>query len=325
MEKPERCPLAPAISFSVVVPLYNKEQTVRRALDSVLNQSFEAFELIVIDDGSTDNSALQLSDIDDTRLRIISTKNGGVSRARNRGIEEARAEWIAFLDADDEWLPDFLSKVHRTIEAIPESEVVYSLSAEMYDGKRLNLARSMYSAPTMIDYLQTVTFDATEEMNSSCVAVRKAAFHKAGRFPEGVKLGEDTDTWLRLAWTSNIAQVPEVLAVIHSEVSGRKGSGLIDYHPIWLDTYSSWRQNALLSPTVIKVMEAYRNKFVLERAIRLSISGQRLKAIRSFITDIHYSTLPDGLLLKTLAYLLFPVSLIHFARRYRPTSSDGVS
>jgi len=89
--------------FSVVIPLYNKERSVKNTIESVLNQTFQDFEVIVVNDGSTDNSLEVVKSFNDERIRIINQKNSGVSSARNRGIKEAKYEWIAFLDADDLW------------------------------------------------------------------------------------------------------------------------------------------------------------------------------------------------------------------------------
>jgi len=100
-------------AVSVVIPLYNKGPHIARALNSVLAQTFQDFEVIVVDDGSTDDGAEVVRGVDDPRIRLIQQENRGVSAARNRGIEAARAELIAFLDADDEWLAEHLETIIR--------------------------------------------------------------------------------------------------------------------------------------------------------------------------------------------------------------------
>lgn len=94
--------------ISVVIPLYNKAHQIANTLYSVLKQTFRNFEIVVVDDGSTDNSVQEVEKVNDIRIRIIHQKNAGVSAARNKGIEEARYNLIAFLDADDEWKPEYL-------------------------------------------------------------------------------------------------------------------------------------------------------------------------------------------------------------------------
>ena len=94
--------------ISVVIPLYNKEKQVAHTLQSVLRQTFQDFEIVIVDDGSTDHSVEEVEKVRDTRIRLVHQQNAGVSAARNRGISEAKYDLIAFLDADDEWKPEYL-------------------------------------------------------------------------------------------------------------------------------------------------------------------------------------------------------------------------
>ncbi len=112
--------------FSVVVPLYNKAKYVARAVRSLRAQAFADFEVIVIDDGSTDTSLAVATEAakGDTRFRFVFQPNGGVSRARNAAIALARAPWLAFLDADDEWLPTYLQTIAVVTQAHPEAVLV---------------------------------------------------------------------------------------------------------------------------------------------------------------------------------------------------------
>ena len=102
--------------ISVIIPLYNKESIVGRTLQSVLSQSFEDFEVIVVDDGSKDSSVTVVESIHDERIHLIRQENGGPSKARNTGTRAARGEWVVYLDADDEFLPDALAIFHNAIE-----------------------------------------------------------------------------------------------------------------------------------------------------------------------------------------------------------------
>src|SRR5690606_11857402 len=106
--------------FSIVIPLYNKEQSVTNTLQSVLNQTYTEFEVVIVNDGSTDNSVEKVEAFNDPRIRLIHQANAGVSAARNKGIEEAKFEWIAFLDADDLWMENHLSTLRNMIETYPE-------------------------------------------------------------------------------------------------------------------------------------------------------------------------------------------------------------
>ena len=97
--------------ISVVIPLYNKEASIKQALMSVLSQSYQEFEVVIVDDGSTDNSVAKVEEIQDSRIRLIRQENGGPSKARNTGVKNAKGEWILFLDADDELLPNAITNL----------------------------------------------------------------------------------------------------------------------------------------------------------------------------------------------------------------------
>ena len=110
--------------ISVIIPLYNKETTIEQSIRSLLTQSFSDFELIVVDDGSTDGSAEKIRGITDERMILICQENGGPSKARNTGVKHARGEWIVFLDADDELLPDALQIMTAAIKRYPDADLV---------------------------------------------------------------------------------------------------------------------------------------------------------------------------------------------------------
>ncbi len=107
------------MQFSVVIPLYNKSQYINRALNSVLFQSIQDFEIVVIDDGSVDGGGDLVRKYADQRIRLIRQENQGASAARNNGYRVTRSEFVAFLDADDEWKPGFLEKIKELVEKFP--------------------------------------------------------------------------------------------------------------------------------------------------------------------------------------------------------------
>ena len=110
--------------ISVVIPLYNKAHTIVNTLTTVMNQTYQDFEVVITNDGSTDNGVEVINKhFHDSRIRIVNQENAGVSAARNRGIDEAKGEWIAFLDADDEWLPTYLETIISSIARNPDNEI----------------------------------------------------------------------------------------------------------------------------------------------------------------------------------------------------------
>ena len=197
--------------YSVVIPLYNKGPHIERALRSVQAQTVQPREIIVVDDGSTDGGYEWLEGLDLPNL-ILERRGlpgpGGYA-ARNRGIELATSEWIAFLDADDEWQPDHLESVTRALEAIEQSGRVVSVFSgyeDVYaDGRRSvdPYTRKIGGPICEMDFSTLlghwVRLNASPMWTSATVC-RRAALVDAGRFPEGrCRRGGDKDTWLRVA------------------------------------------------------------------------------------------------------------------------------
>lgn len=189
-------------SFSVIVPLYNKGAHIERTLSSLLGQSLTDFEAIVVDDGSTDDGPARVAACADPRITLVRQANQGVSAARNAGVALARADFVAFLDADDEWSPDFL----ETLAALIEKEPGASLYATAYrevgpDGSIARLSAEGLPPGSLdgsrLDYLTCVAADRYPFYTSSC-CVAVAAFRRAGGFDTGLSIGEDIDLWLRL-------------------------------------------------------------------------------------------------------------------------------
>lgn len=185
--------------FSVVIPLYNKAAYILMTVQSVLQQQYEDFELIVVDDGSTDQGVEQLSKIKDPRMTIIQQKNQGVSVARNRGIFAARAEFVAFLDADDMWCPDYLMQIDRLTQKYTQadifvtaynvqmsSDVIHYSNAE--DAETCGIHNYWLSLKNGYDFVWT-----------SATVIRRKAILDAGGFKPGERIGQDLDLWARVA------------------------------------------------------------------------------------------------------------------------------
>ncbi|MGJ1509306.1 glycosyltransferase family 2 protein [Sphingobacterium siyangense] len=179
--------------FSVVIPLYNKEISINKTLKSVLNQTFKNFEIVLVNDGSTDGSLEAAKSIEDSRIRIIEQQNGGVSSARNRGIKEARYEWILFLDADDFWTIDHLETIREMQNLYPQDYVFCT-----------SFVRNNQKSPTVDSSEITVIKDYfTEAIKyhffwTSVTCINKIVFEKVGYFQKIYSRGEDLDLWMRI-------------------------------------------------------------------------------------------------------------------------------
>lgn len=211
-------------NVSVVIPLYNKCHHIHRAIDSVLAQTFADFELIVVDDGSTDGSGVAVRRCADPRIRLIVQENAGVSAARNRGAAEAKSKLVAFLDADDEWQPDFLETVLKLRNRFPQASV-WSTSYSVVGADSIHFQPEFpgtavaNSEGGLIDYFQSP--GPWMPVHASAFMVQKDALAKAGGFSVELRCGEDWDTWIRLALRYPIAWWPDAKAVLHQNAGNR--------------------------------------------------------------------------------------------------------
>jgi glycosyltransferase involved in cell wall biosynthesis len=198
----------PVMKFSIVIPLYNKERTILRTISSILNQTYQDFEIIVIDDGSTDNSNSLVSAINSPNIKIFKQKNAGVSSARNAGIKYSNNDWIAFIDGDDEWIHDYLKTIVTLHNLYPNSRV---LATSYFFGNnrgtlipaKLNKFRPLGNYGTMDNYFK-VASKSSPPIWSSAVVIHKAELERINGFPINIKLGEDILTWARLAINNKI-------------------------------------------------------------------------------------------------------------------------
>jgi hypothetical protein len=202
---------------SVVIPLYNKRDTVARALSSVLSQTVQPEEIIVVDDGSTDGSRGVVAALGNKNIRLIDQSNSGVSAARNKGIAEAKCDWISFLDADDQWMPDYLETVSSLSDRYPDCNIL-STSYLLQDHKGLQKRIILKNMPfrekdgVLSNYFE-VSSSSHPPLWTSAVTVKKSALEAIGGFPVGIKSGEDLITWARLAIGNSIAYSSTPLAV----------------------------------------------------------------------------------------------------------------
>lgn len=198
--------------ISVVIPLFNKSAAIGRAVASVRAQTVTGWELVVVDDGSTDDSAEQVAAIADPRIRLVRQSNAGVSAARNRGIAETSGEVIAFLDGDDWWEDGHLAEFERLTARFPDA-AMYSTAFAMDDGGRrkvVSLAGHSEDSLRMVEDYFSKAAQTEPPVNSSCVALRRRCIEAIGGFPEGIHAGEDLITWARLVCLGGLAYSPRV-------------------------------------------------------------------------------------------------------------------
>ena len=212
---------------SVIIPLYNKARYVGRALDSVFAQTYHDYEIIVIDDGSTDNGVEIVRQYGDNRLRLIRQANAGPGAARNSGIRESGAELLAFLDADDEWMPEFLQTSLAALQSNPECDLTasaYFLGKGRIDAGLILKKRGITNGPWQIRRWMSAeeVKSAYYIFNSWAILCKRAVVERYGGFCSSnhCDYGEDTYLWLQVMFNHKVFRILEPLVWYHSEASG---------------------------------------------------------------------------------------------------------
>lgn len=187
------------MKFSVVITVYNKAPFIAETLESVLAQTYEVFEIVIVNDGSSDDSEEEIMKFKDPRIRYFKQENQGAGAARNAAIKKAKYPYIALLDADDYWYPYFLEEQKKCIEKFPE-EAVFATAMQKKIGDRIfdkkysidfNSAKIVLVNYFEASYLYSV-------LTSSSVVIHKAVFEKIGYYNPSIKSGEDTDLYVRI-------------------------------------------------------------------------------------------------------------------------------
>ena len=305
--------------ISVVIPLYNKEKLIGRTLESVLAQSYSDFEVVVVDDGSSDGSAAVVESFADPRIRLIRQANAGVSAARNRGIAESRGEFIALLDADDIWRENYLQTQFELTQKYPQCDI-FATDYCFSNSKGVEKATIIRKLPfdgedgILTNYFEVASC-SHPPLWTSAVMVRKGAIESVGGFPIGIKSGEDLITWARLAVKFKIAYSHFIGAVFmenHSSNGESKPKQRFSEKDYVLEQLTILK-NSIQDPILKKDIHKYILRwYKIQCVIMLEIKEQMrcfkysFKAIREggriqiFLPLIILSCLPHNLCLKII-------------------------
>ena len=193
--------------ISVIIPLYNKEQFIEATLLSVLNQTFSDYEIIIINDGSTDKSVEVVNSFDDERIILYTNKNKGVSHARNFAISKANSDLIALLDGDDQWEPNHLKNLYKLYTSFPNCGLyATAYSKQFFNGKKMKAHFNGVSSDhfgVIEDYFLASIIDSIAW--TSAVLIPKKTILEIGGFDEEMRSGQDTDLWVRIALKESVA------------------------------------------------------------------------------------------------------------------------
>lgn len=299
----ERLQSVESSKISVVIPLYNKEAEIERALRSVVEQSLTVGEIIVVNDGSTDSSKEIVERFilahPEAGIHLINQKNSGVSTARNRGIEEAKGDYIALLDADDWWLPNYIAEVCRMMEYYPDADA-FSTAFDIVVGD----SHTHAAVPTTEGYISP----AKEALLSrypiipSTATLRREMVLKCGGFPDGMRIGEDQWLWARMMQQgAKFAFSPMALVRYSLAASNRSAT-------IYRSEESAHSIAELYDPKQDNTLNEYIARIGLGKAITQSVRGgteDAKEAIRAF----GYTKLSKRQLLRLKLLNALPASL----------------
>lgn len=237
------------MKFSVIIPVYNKAKTIKASIDSVVSQTERDFEIIIVDDGSTDELKSVLSQYND--LRVVHQQNGGVSVARNTGIKNALGEYVCFLDADDLWKEDHLKTLGELIKKYPACD--YFVTSHMItfgDTKIRHSADALknfdidFECDDLLGLLNNTSYSV---IHTNSICVKRSIFDKDNiYFKPGIKIGEDSDVWYRLALRNRVAVTKNETTVYRRENSTATKNSSHTYDWIFAS-----RENEILSDNSI--------------------------------------------------------------------------
>lgn len=267
--------------FSIIIPLYNKEKFIQNTLEKVLEQSFQDFEVIIINDGSTDGGERVVRGIQDERIKYFWQENQGVSSARNKGISLAKYEYICFLDADDEWKENHLISLLETIQKFP--------NAGMYCSRYVTKINEKKSIHT---YLKDITNDYEGYVEdffhsslvgrvalTSALCIHKKVFNEIGGFDSNISSGEDLDYWIRIALRFPIVITNKETMVYNFQVSESLSKTKITAKK--LPDFNKFREYENKNQSLKAFLDIYR----IEYALHFHIEGD-LKKREEYLTDV---------------------------------------
>ena len=261
--------------FSIIIPLYNKEKDIKKTISSFLEQTFNDFELIIVNDGSTDSSEEIVKAIQDKRITIFSKKNEGVSIARNFGVEKSNTNYIAFLDGDDYWYPNHLENLFSLINNHPD----HSWYATAYEKKRTSKLTTPMVSPIRNrgdNWMGEVdTFFENSYIDclawTSAVCMKKDFYNSLNGFNTTITHGEDTDLWIRAALKSSIIFSNTITA--RHQLDGENRSSKILSHNRKRIQLNNFEEAEKSNPSLKKYLDLNRYSLALQHKVSGDLSS----------------------------------------------------
>jgi glycosyltransferase involved in cell wall biosynthesis len=306
--------MTPPINFSVIIPLFNKRESVYKTIMSVLNQTYPFFEVIIVDDGSTDGSREVVETIVDNRIRLIRQSNAGVSAARNKGIREAKFDFISFLDADDLWESDYLKQMKDFIEEFPDAGM-YGCAYDKINGETVKPYN--FHLPNGFKGIVKNYFEHANKNHlfwTSAVILKKTVFEKTSFFDERMNTGEDLDLWFRVAFDHNVAFYNKVLAHYNEGAENRAVLKRHDFSKniiCYTDKYKKMEQE---NNEFAHFINLFRIRKLPELFLKTNLSSQEIKRSMKLINL-------KGQRLKHKFFMQLPFFVQHILIKIKPENA----
>jgi len=258
--------------ISVIIPAYNSEITIKQTVYSVLNQTLTDFELIVINDGSTDSTLEIVYQIQDSRLKVFSFENAGGNTSRNRGLRQAVGEFVSFLDADDIWTPDKLASQLKALQDNFDAKVAYSWTDYidengkfLVSGNHINVNGDVYERLLVSNFLE----------NGSNPLIYRDALVKLGGFDESLSAAQDWDMWLRLAAKYSFICVP-AMQILYRVSANSLSSNLVRQEKACLQVLeSAYYARPLMSKNIRNLSLTNLYKYLVCKALQKPFKRQK--------------------------------------------------
>ncbi len=302
--------------FSVIMPAYNAEKCIGRAIASVLGQSRKDWELLVIDDGSTDGTDRVVSGFADPRLRYFYQENGGVSAARNRGIREAQGDYICFLDADDAWRENHLAELWELIKLFPDCGLYCTgHDLRLTDGRLVHWTEKCFRGAPGQRFLCPDGYAALARYGyfliTGALCVPAAVLERVGPFELGVRSGEDDDLWLRI-----FAYYPVAVSRAATMEYDRRQSGLTARRAEKYENPFPGRVEGLLRDPAVTAdrresLRTWLARNRLSRSRQCLLAGDKAGA-GAYLRGVEPRRVPRRRYLTTRLALLLPAGLLRW-------------
>jgi glycosyltransferase involved in cell wall biosynthesis len=264
------------MTVSAIVPLYNKAGQIQRALQSILSQNTSVDEIVVVDDGSSDGGADLVERVFGSHVRLLRQPHAGVSAARNRGIRTAKSDYIALLDADDEWKPGFITRIHKLIKAFPESGLYGTgFLRQPVDGTIIvphyrGIPHGHWEG-IIPDYFDSSMTNSP--ICSSSAVVPKQVFTRVGFYNENISINEDIHLWGRIALVYPVCYSSECLAIVHEDSDNRSHlrKHMLEPHYSYLTDFQYLLGEAIRLGNIDRIKAASVRQFIAKKKIEAAV------------------------------------------------------